>query len=640
MDSLTSKLTLRSMKHALYSLPSASGLQRYDETYETAMNRIQDQSPERAKLAMAALQWLVSSARPMQVLELQHALAVEHGDEDFIEDGITSPDILLSVCAGLVVTYSTHADEKVFVDSLWNNQVDPRRDRQGPSVGLVHVTAQEYFDRNKNRWFPEADLTITRTCITYLSFRVFASGPRNDKRYLEAKLQEYPLLRYATLFWGKHAKAVETKQDENQQNAMLSSLVAFLNQKALVQCHIVVNRLLQHLQEEQSAETGLQNTLFFVLAKHDLAKTTKHFIDLGQYVEDDKNTLRATPLHRAMSYRSDSVIKVLLESGVANPNARNEKGRTLLHLAAYYGAEEIVKILLSSLEIDFNARDTFLEAPIYYAIMAGQNCIVELLLQCPSIDLISIDARKRTPLQFALEYGQLDAATLLSQSGKLGELEAAAATACIARLSSVQVDRDRLLRILTKASRFEATWRDSRGWVALSYAMSKSGIGTCWFLIEQLRRGTVSRFSKHHNSVILARCREYIGEAGDEPEQSSLMAQAWFYGFLSNIEPWFLRSREIFECVDAHQFSRIVNFRLHDTPCDQCHVAITNGALHCEVCDNDNFDICFKCVEQGYWCHDKQHAMWQYDSKREEATAGPWRTYEKRRIRRDSVMTV
>ena len=73
-----------------------------DETYTEAIERINTQFGEDRELAVKILMWITTAFRPLTLLELQHALAVQPGDTNFDEDGITDEATLLIVCGGLV----------------------------------------------------------------------------------------------------------------------------------------------------------------------------------------------------------------------------------------------------------------------------------------------------------------------------------------------------------------------------------------------------------------------------------------------------------------------------------------------------------------------------------------------------------
>jgi hypothetical protein len=51
-------------------------------------------------------------------------------------------------------------------------------------------------------WFPTAQIEIATTCLTYLSFDVFAEDYHGSVQETENQVQEYPLFRYAARFWG------------------------------------------------------------------------------------------------------------------------------------------------------------------------------------------------------------------------------------------------------------------------------------------------------------------------------------------------------------------------------------------------------------------------------------------------------
>lgn len=63
--------------------------------------------------------------------ELQHALAVETGDQSLDEDNIPEEGLLLSVCNGLLI-------------------------HEGGFLSLVHYTLQEYLEHKAKTLFPEA----------------------------------------------------------------------------------------------------------------------------------------------------------------------------------------------------------------------------------------------------------------------------------------------------------------------------------------------------------------------------------------------------------------------------------------------------------------------------------------------------
>lgn len=74
-------------------------------------------------IAHSTFTWVVNAKRPLTVQELQVALAIESGAKKLDVDNLLDIEIILSVCAGLVIV---------------NEQLSV--------VRLVHYTTQEYLD--------------------------------------------------------------------------------------------------------------------------------------------------------------------------------------------------------------------------------------------------------------------------------------------------------------------------------------------------------------------------------------------------------------------------------------------------------------------------------------------------------------
>jgi len=127
------------------------------------------------------LSWITCAKRPLTTRELQHAIAVEMEESDLNEDDLPEIKDMISVCAGLITV-----------------------DEESNIIRLAHYTTQEYFNRTKKRWFPDAETEIAKACVTYLTFNVFEAGFCSTVNKLEARLQENTLYDYAARNWGHH----------------------------------------------------------------------------------------------------------------------------------------------------------------------------------------------------------------------------------------------------------------------------------------------------------------------------------------------------------------------------------------------------------------------------------------------------
>ncbi len=133
------------------------------------------------------MSWVTHAKSELSTAELQHAVAVRCGETELNVKFIPSIEILVSICAGLIIV-----------------------SKQTNFVRLVHYTTQEYFERTQNTWFPAAQMDITKACVTYLSFNVFENGFCQTDAEFEERLRSNQLYRYAATNWGCHAYEAST----------------------------------------------------------------------------------------------------------------------------------------------------------------------------------------------------------------------------------------------------------------------------------------------------------------------------------------------------------------------------------------------------------------------------------------------
>ncbi|KAK4986180.1 hypothetical protein LTR50_005472 [Elasticomyces elasticus] len=202
IKSLERKHDRKAVRVALAGLP-----QEVDEIYDDALNRINNQNRDDAELAERILMWVTFATRPLKVKEVQHAIAVmnlEPGETHIDEDGLPEEDVLLTVCAGIVVI-----------------------GKETSVVQLVHYTTQEYFERVRFDRFPTAQASIAKACLAYLSLDNTKMSPCSDRSAMECLLQENPLMDYAAVNWGSHARGPPER-------TLLANIMDLLTDGALV----------------------------------------------------------------------------------------------------------------------------------------------------------------------------------------------------------------------------------------------------------------------------------------------------------------------------------------------------------------------------------------------------------------------
>lgn len=156
------------------SIVSSSAESTYHHVYGETMTRITGKLPSHAQRVKQVLGWMIHAGRPLNKLELQHALGVKSGGTKLDPDDLPDISHLAAVCAGLVTV-----------------------DEESGIIRLVHYTAQEYFVLTKEQWFPEFHKLITRTCMSYLSLESFASGHCQSVGQLQQRFKDHPFYSYA-----------------------------------------------------------------------------------------------------------------------------------------------------------------------------------------------------------------------------------------------------------------------------------------------------------------------------------------------------------------------------------------------------------------------------------------------------------
>uniref|UniRef100_A0ABD2WGM2 Uncharacterized protein n=1 Tax=Trichogramma kaykai TaxID=54128 RepID=A0ABD2WGM2_9HYME len=99
---------------------------------------------------------------------------------------------------------------------------------------------------------------------------------------------------------------------------------------------------------------------------------------------DDKPLLRrTTPIHRAITKCSETVVQGLFEIyNRFDVNYVDEFGCTHLHVACRYGLDEFVTKFLELGQVDLNCiEETTGDSPLHVALKCNQNAVIELLLR-------------------------------------------------------------------------------------------------------------------------------------------------------------------------------------------------------------------------------------------------------------------
>ena len=345
------------------------------------MERIEGQVTDQEELAKQVLSWVTRAKRQLTTLELQHALAVEVGEQELDKDNLPHIDDILSFCAGLVTV-----------------------DKESGVIRLVHYTTQDFFIRTWKQWFPNSETDIAMICSTYLSFKVFQNGPCKTDEEFEERLRSNQLYNYAAQNWGLHAQQVQTPSQE---------VINFLKSGSKVEASsqaLFVNKQVILAGEGYNAcfpkrMTGLHLAAYFGV---DYAAQ----LLLDNISPNTKDGFGRTPLSYAADKGHYTFIQILLEAR-ADTELRDRDYRTPVSYSASNGHEGAMKLLLEKGRVDIDSGDRWGRTPLAWAAMNEHEAIVKLLLETGKFDFDSKDEIGRTPLAWAAKNGHKAVVELL-----------------------------------------------------------------------------------------------------------------------------------------------------------------------------------------------------------------------------------
>lgn len=358
----------------------ASGTKQYDSAYADAMKRIQGQVSDESELAMQVLAWITCAKRPLTTVELQTALAVEIDESEFDQSNLSDPIDIISVCAGLVTI-----------------------DEQSDVIRLVHYTTQEFFERNRSTWFPNANCYIGSICVAYLSLDIFKTGHCLTTEEFTSRLDQHPFGVYAAAFWGDHIR--EREADGEQyigEEAIIELLLDTPKVSSFAQFMLSFQEYRPSdcmnfgnstypLKAPQIA-AGLHLAVYF-----ELLDMTPKLISLGGTV-DCVDAAGKTPLSWAAQHNCLDSIRLLLANG-ADPNIKDNEGQTPLHLAARWDHELAVQLLLEG-DGDLLSSNDRGESLLHTSGIGGSEKVARLLLK-QGLSAHPKDDRGHTPLFWA-----------------------------------------------------------------------------------------------------------------------------------------------------------------------------------------------------------------------------------------------
>ncbi|KAK3315764.1 hypothetical protein B0H66DRAFT_604082 [Apodospora peruviana] len=391
----------------------------YKEVYQGTMSRIETQSTQDVDLAKKVLMWITNAARSLTTGELCCALSVEPDATEFDHDNWYSVDLIVAVCAGLVVV-----------------------DKERNIIQLVHYTAQEYFDALRSeKQAQEIHEELAITCLTYLCLNDFrpaepADPPRADTAAADDPDDPAPkncenygddgpfrMARWHIHYHGysddyyrwhpsrdqtiaSQVNSVRLRRMQPQQNSdaggtdqgpeerylldYAANFWAFHYDKTSWRSEAVLAAGLRLACDQQLAAHAFQHAthlyrpwpyLWFSWQKEDGSNRADEEED-----DDSANTTtrtRVTGLHLVAAVGLSGLLDELLERIDATPGlnagARDEGGRTALMWAAHHGHHNIVWTLLERHDVGISVPCCRGDTALHYAARRGWSTVTRYI---------------------------------------------------------------------------------------------------------------------------------------------------------------------------------------------------------------------------------------------------------------------
>lgn len=373
IDSLKDKRTLKAMRRALQMLPSGSSA--YNTAYDLAVKRITDQSESDYKLAQEVLTWLVYALQHITESELEIALAVELGADQFDPDNIVDVVELVSLCAGLV-----------------------NLNKESKTVGLVHYTTQEYFVSHPHHLLRNPHRILSNVCVSYLAIDDFMDeGCREDagKEHVDSRIDQYPLLTYAAVHWEDHARTALPFTDEDERTQTLALELRLLQHHELMDTYLMARGEWyskwftgpETRQLKFERKTGMQ----YAAAKGNVEQVSA-LLALG--LDPNESRYGTTPLFEASRWHHESVVRLLIEA------------QADVHFQAEESAHTALTVAIS---MQFTWIDPAYETPFqkdYHLLKRAHEATVALLLDAGADpEHLPEDSDNLTPLMRASKCG-------------------------------------------------------------------------------------------------------------------------------------------------------------------------------------------------------------------------------------------
>ena len=454
IDAILGEVTIRQRRKKLEDMTLGNGL---SDAYTSTLTRLKAQKGYKSVLGLKVLMWVLYTERPLRAQELCHALGVEIGSTDLDPENVPALQTLLSSCLSLVTLEASSS-----------------------TVRLVHFTLQEHLLRGPVL-FDSPHATIAEACLTYLNFRCV----RDLSPTLHSAPAKFPLLDYASVYWGRHARRGMTK---NSKILALRFLDRFNE-------HISAQLVLRHHRQDfmwifrlntigrPRGFTGLHEAAF-----HGIPGIFSAVLETKEWNVNANDCMGVTALSWAAERGHEEVVKMLLEREDINPDqADNDDGRTALSWAAENGHEGVVKMLLQRENVNPGKAGTWHgRTPLSWAAEKGHEGIVKMLSEREDVNPDQDIRSGRASLSWAAGNGHEGVVKMLLQREDVNPDQADACFGSTPLSWAARQGHEPVVKMLLEREDVNPNSANTRyGRTALSWAAERGHEGVVKILLEQ-----------------------------------------------------------------------------------------------------------------------------------------------------------
>ncbi|KAH8194682.1 hypothetical protein TruAng_011151 [Truncatella angustata] len=371
LNSLENKKSLRALRKTLTTLTKGSDV--YTEAYQNTMERIRNQPKDQEEIAIQTLMWIVHARRPLTTIELQHALSVEVGELEFLEDNIPDLQDMVSACCG----------------RYWGHHAKGSKD---------YKIVQEFLERTNQTQAASQPLFVDE-----IAWKYFGENPPSQVTAL-----------HLAAYFGLSATLVIMILENIRVDVEDSHCRTPLSYGSENGQEDTVQVLLENSAQADSLDTKYGWTPLLWATANGHEGVIRLLLTNGAQA-DNPGRYGRTPLSRVAAKGHEGIVQLLLENGAQADSLDTRYRRTPLSWAAENGHEGVIRLLLAQ-GAQADSPDGYRRTPLSWAAENGDESVIRLLL-AQGAQADSPDGYGQTPLSWAAENGHESVIRLLLTNG-------------------------------------------------------------------------------------------------------------------------------------------------------------------------------------------------------------------------------